>query len=244
MEKNVYLRMSEQDAEHWWFVARRRILRDQIAALKLPPDAGILEAGCGPGGNLEMLSEFGQLDAFELDEGARKIAETRSGIAIRSGALPGDIGYEVNSFDLIAAFDVIEHIDDDLGSVRSLAGLLRPGARLMITVPAYRWLWSSHDEHHHHKRRYTRAEIRQLAESAGLKVEKCGYFNTLLFPLVVVFRFIKKLRGGGEKPDDEIPSPVVNAVLTRVFGSERHALRLAMFPFGLSILCIARRPES
>ena len=90
MDRNVYLRMSEQDSKHWWFVARRRILRDQITALQLAPGARVLEAGAGPGGNLEMLSQFGVLDAFELDEDARQIASARSGLEIRPGALPGD----------------------------------------------------------------------------------------------------------------------------------------------------------
>jgi SAM-dependent methyltransferase len=241
MDKNVYLRMSEQDAEHWWFVARRRILRDQIASLPLPPGARVLEAGCGPGGNLAMLSEFGQLDAFELDEDARQIASARSGIEVRSGALPGDIGYAPDWFDLIAALDVIEHIEADLESVQALAKLLRPGARLIITVPAYRWLWSEHDDRHHHKRRYTRPAVRRLAEEAGLVVEKCSHFNTILFPLIVGIRFLKKLAGVADKPDDDMPSPFLNIALERIFGAERFPLRYVSLPFGVSILCIARR---
>ncbi len=241
MDKNVYLRMSEQDAEHWWFVARRRILQDQIASLQLPPDARVLEAGCGPGGNLAMLSEFGQLDAFELDEDARQIASARCGIEVRFGKLPGDIGYEPGSFDLIAALDVIEHIEADLESVQALAKLLRPGARLIITVPVYPWLWSMHDDRHHHKRRYTRPAAKKLVEETGLVVEKCSHFNTILFPLIVGIRLVKKLAGVTDKPDDNMPSPFLNSVLGRIFGAERFALRHLSLPFGVSILCIARR---
>ncbi|MHA1528373.1 MAG: class I SAM-dependent methyltransferase [Alphaproteobacteria bacterium] len=241
MDKNVYLRMAEQDAEHWWFVARRRILQDQIASLRLPPGARILEAGCGPGGNLAMLSEFGQLDAFELNDDARQIASARSGIEVRPGKLPDNIGFEPDSFDLIAALDVIEHIEDDLGSVQALAKLLRPGARLIVTVPVYPWLWSAHDELHHHKRRYTRPEVRKLIGEAGLVMEKCSYFNTILFPLIVGIRFFKKLAGVTDKPDDDMPAPFLNAVLGRIFDAERFALRHVSLPFGVSVLCIARR---
>ncbi len=241
MDKNVYLRMAAQDAEHWWFVARRRILQDQIAALRLPPGARILEAGCGPGGNLAMLSKFGQLDAFELDDDARQIASARSGIEVRPAKLPGDIGFEPGSFDLIAVLDVIEHIDDDLGSVQALAKLLRPGGRLIVSVPFYPWLWSIHDDRHHHKRRYTRPEVRELIGEAGLVIEKCSYFNTILFPLIVGIRFFKKLASITDKPDDDMPPPFLNAVLARIFGAERFALRHLSLPFGVSVLCIARQ---
>ena len=241
MDKNVYLRMAKQDDKHWWFVARRRILQDQIAALRLPPGARVLEAGCGPGGNLAMLSEFGQLDAFELDEGARQVASARFGIEVRHGELPGDIGFEPGSFDLIAALDVIEHIDADLESVQALTKLLRPGARLIITTPAYPWLWSVHDDRHHHKRRYTRPEVRELIGEAGLVIEKCSYFNTILFPLIVGIRFFKKLASITDKPDDDMPPPFLNAVLARIFGAERFALRHLSLPFGVSVLCIARQ---
>jgi SAM-dependent methyltransferase len=241
MDKNVFLRMSEQDTKHWWFVARRRILQDQITALQLPPGARVLEAGAGPGGNLEMLSEFGELDAFELDEDARQIASARSGIEIRSGALPGDIDYQPGSFDLIVAFDVIEHIEADRESVQALALLLRPGARLIITVPAYGWLWSAHDDRHHHKRRYTRPYVRRLVDEAGLEVEKCSYFNMILLPLIVTIRFLKKLAGIADSPDDDMPPPLVNAILLRIFSVERYLLRYLSLPLGVSILCIARR---
>lgn len=241
MDKSVYLRMSEQDARHWWFVARRRILRDQINAMHLPADARILEAGAGPGGNLAMLSEFGELEAFELNEHARRIASARSGIKVRPGALPDDISYPPDSFDLITALDVIEHIDASRESVWALAKLLRPGGRLLITVPAYAWLWSEHDERHHHRRRYTRPAVREMTERAGLHVEKCSYFNTILFPLIAGFRFLKMLAGIAGKPDDDIPSPFVNAVLGGIFVIERYPLRHLSLPFGVSILCIARK---
>ena len=241
MDKNVYLRMSEQDAEHWWFVARREILQDQIASLRLPKSARILEAGAGPGGNLAMLSQFGRLEAFELDEGAGRIASERSGIDVLPGALPDDINYAPRSFDLIVALDVIEHIEADRESVQALAELLQPGARMLITVPAYGWLWSEHDNRHHHKIRYTRPMVRKLAENAGLKIEKCSYFNTLLLPLIVGIRLLKKIFGVTDRPDDAMPGPAVNAMLRRIFSAERHLLRYLSMPIGVSILCIARR---
>jgi SAM-dependent methyltransferase len=241
MDRNVYLRMAEQDGQHWWFVARKKILADQIATLRLAPDARLLEAGCGPGGNLKMLGRFGKLTAFELDQGARQIASERSGIDVAPGALPDQVGYEPGSFDLIAAFDVIEHIEQDSEATKVLATLLRPGGHLIITVPAYQWLWSKHDARHHHWRRYTRPEIHRLVEEAGLTVEKCSHFNTLLFPLVILVRFVKNLLGRADSPDDRMPGRLVNTVLRHIFASERFWLRHASLPFGVSIICISRK---
>lgn len=241
MDRNVYLRMSEQDSEHWWFVARRQILADQIAALNIGSGARVLEAGCGPGGNLEMLSRFGDLAAFELDAEARVLASERSGIDVIAGALPDEIAYPAETFDLVAAFDVVEHIERDQESVRSMAELLRPGGRLMISVPAYQWLWSKHDERHHHWRRYTRQEIEALIISAGLRIEKSSHFNTLLFPMILLVRLYKNLLGITDRPDDRTPGPFMNGLLRRIFAAERFWLRHGSFPMGVSILCIATK---
>lgn len=242
MEESVFQRMSSHGAEHWWFRARRQILRDQIAALRLPPRPQILEAGCGPGGNLPMLAEFGEVTGFEPNEGARQAAIELTDIEVRGGTLPDDTLFPAESFDLIVAFDVVEHIDDDAGAVRSLARMLRAGGYFLMTVPAYRWLWSEHDEHHHHRRRYTRPEVRKVVEAAGLRVEKCSHFNTLLMPAVLLRRGFARLSGSRLGPDDAMPAPAVNGLLRRIFASERHLLRRGSLPAGVSILCLARKP--
>lgn len=239
MEKVVYDRMERLDGEHWWFVARRRILSDQISALPLPPDARILEVGCGPGGNLAMLSRYGSVSAMEFNDDAREIAAKRSGIVIQGGALPDDLAFEPSSFDLVAALDVIEHIEDDSAAVKSLARLLKPSGSLIITVPAYRWLWSRHDDIHHHKRRYRRDGVRALVEGAGLSVVKLSHFNTVLFPLIVFLRLAEKLLGLSGRSDDEMPVPIVNRILGSLFSTERYILRHLSLPVGISILCIA-----
>lgn len=243
MEREVYKRMELLEGEHWWFVARRRILADQLAALGLPANARILEVGCGSGGNLEMLSRFGQVSAMELDEEAREIAACRSGIRVEGGALPGNLPFAPGTFDLIAALDVIEHVEDDAAAVESLARLLKPSGVLLVTVPAYPWLWSHHDASHHHKRRYVLNSVRALTEAAGLTVGKLCYFNTILFPLAVGGRLFKRLAGMSERPDDGMPGPLLNRLLAALFAVERHVLRRKNLPFGLSVLCIAGRGQ-
>ena len=241
MERSVYDRMNELESRHWWFTARRRIIASLIGPmLKGKPDAAILEAGCGSGGNLAMLGQFGKVDAFEFDEGARRAAGEKSGLDIRFGALPGDLPFADQRYDLIGLFDVLEHIEADEASLSALAERLDARGRILVTVPAFPFLWSQHDERHHHFRRYTRASLERAAQKAGLKVSYSSYFNTFLFPLAVVSRGVKKLTGS-TVPDDTLPPTWINAVLTRVFGFERHLLGHLRMPFGLSLAAVLEK---
>lgn len=241
MKPSVYEKMRQTDEVHWWFVARRKILGAALDRLALPRDAQILEVGCGPGGNLEMLQAFGTVSAVEMDRGACQVASDRSGIEVVQGSLPDALPFEAQSFDLIAAFDVIEHVERDRDSVAALARLLKPGGAMIVTVPAYAWLWSEHDEEHHHKRRYVRTEVDGLMRAAQLDVISCGYFNMLLFPLVALIRASKKFFGFPRGSDDDMPGALINNALQRIMASERALIRLFPLPFGTSILCIGRR---
>ena len=179
MERAVFDRMAEQDQVHWWYVARRRILADLIAReISLPDEARLLEIGCGTGHNLDMLSRFG-----------REVADS---------ALPELPGVPDRTYHLIALLDVLEHVDGDEAALRSIATKLAPGGSILVTVPAYQWMWSAHDEAHHHKRRYSRRGLRSVAEAAGLKVDRIGYFNSLLFPLAAAVRLAGKAVGKKE----------------------------------------------
>jgi len=241
MERCVYERMNELEARHWWFSARREIIASLIQPLlKENPDAAILEAGCGSGGNLSMLRHFGKVDAFEFDSVALQAAEEKSGLDIRFGALPDDVPFEDNRYDLIGLFDVLEHIEADESSLAILAERLSERGKILVTVPAFPFLWSKHDETHHHFRRYTRASLAEVAEKAGLKVSHSSYFNTFLFPFAVASRALKKLMGS-ETPDDQLPPAWINGVLTRVFGVERHLLGRMHLPFGLSLAAVLEK---
>ncbi len=243
MEQQVYSRMAEIEGAHWWFVARRRILREAIRRLvPLPPGARLLEAGCGTGGNLAMLEDFGEVSAFEPDARARQLASRKTKILLRAGRLPSDVPFEAEAFDLVVALDVLEHLDDDLAGLEVLGSRLRPGGWMLITVPAFSFLWSHHDVVHHHKRRYRRKELVRLASAAGLAPVTATYFNTLLFPMVAVVRFAKNLLGVEGADDSRVPAPLVNGLLGAVFASERHLVSRIALPIGLSILMLARRP--
>jgi SAM-dependent methyltransferase len=239
MERSVYREMAELDQRHWWYRARRDVLADLIRRYAEPPaDARILEIGCGTGHNLEMLKMFGDVDGLELDEEARTIAEQRLGRSVMSAPLPELAGVSDRAYDLIAALDVIEHIDDDSAALTAIAAKLKPGGKFVMTVPAHGWMWSAHDVVNHHKRRYSKSSLKRLVEGSPLKLDKLGYFNSLLFPLAVAERLSSKLRGKDDA-DVKLPPRPLNAALEAVFRAERHLVGRLPLPPGLSLFAVA-----
>lgn len=238
MERQIYDRMAELADVHWWYVARRRILADLIRREVRPPrKARILEIGCGTGHNLEMLAEFGSVDGLEVDSEARSVAEKRHGKEIASAPLP-DLEGVKSRYDLIAALDVIEHIDDDSAALAAIAGRLKPGGKLLMTVPAHQWMWSAHDTANHHKRRYSKKGLKALIHASPLKLDRIGYFNSVLFPLAVAARGLGRLTGR-EDSDDKLPPRPVNALFEKLFEAERYAVGRLPLPPGLSLFAVA-----
>jgi len=242
MERAVFDRMAELDQHHWWFLARRRILETLIDRIvQLPKKARILEVGCGTGHNLSMLKRFGKVEASELDPSARALASKRLRGQVKEAKLPDLSMFERDAYDLVALLDVLEHVPDDLGSLRAILKRLKPGGALLLTVPANPWMWSAHDVAHHHFRRYTRKQLEELFSKAGLEVQLLSYFNTLLYPLVAAARIIGKMTRK-DTADDQLPGDVVNGVLGRIYGLEAGMIGRVSMPFGVSLLAIVRRP--
>lgn len=239
MQTDLFVEMAGLQDRHWWFAARRRILADVIHRLPLPASAEILEIGCGTGANLAMLAGFGCLYAMEHDDMARDFAMSLGICPVAAGGLPEPVPFPDRSFDLVCLLDVLEHIENDTAALTRIARLLRPGGMLLVTVPAYGWLWSGHDTAHHHFQRYTAGVLAARARQAGFRPLRLGYFNTLLFPLIAAVRLLQRLggRAAGEG-DMRMPSRLANALLQRAFGCERHILPRFMFPFGTSVLAV------
>ena len=239
MERSVYREMAELDQRHWWYRARRQVLADLIRRMaNPPPKARILEIGCGTGHNLEMLGQFGKVDALELDDEARAIAEKRLGRKVMRAPLPELADVRDRSYDLIGALDVIEHIDDDRAALEAIAAKLKRGGKFVMTVPAHQWMWSAHDVVNHHKRRYSKRSLRRLIEGSPLRLDKLGYFNSLLFPLAIGDRLASKLRGKDDA-DVKLPSAPFNKALETVFAAERHLVGRLPLPPGLSLFAVA-----
>ena len=241
MDRIVYDRMAEHDSTHWWYVARRDILADYIARYVQPPrDARILEIGCGTGHNLPMLGAFGDVDAIEIDPAAAGIAARRLGKAVGSAPLPELTGVAEGQYDLIAVLDVVEHVADDVGALRGMAARLKPGGKILITVPAHQWMWSAHDVVNHHHRRYSKATLAKAIGDAGLRHNGLRWFNSLLFPVAAAARIAGRLSGRDDSDDSPPPKPL-NTAFETIFRLERHLLgRVPMTP-GVSIVTLVSR---
>lgn len=246
MDRAAFAHMAATEATHWWFVGRRAVIDALINDVDLPPSGNILEAGCGTGGNLEILSRRGTIAAFEPHLDALAFARTRHpAVDIRQGELPGDLPYESGAFDLVAALDVLEHVEDDRGSALALAGLVRPGGWLLVTVPAHQALWGSHDRRLHHRRRYGRRQLLQLFGGSGLDLQRVTAFNILLSPIAVAYRVGERTLGLDLGNQERVPPGWINRSLSAAFSLEARLVRHHIpVPFGLSYAALYRRPTT
>lgn len=233
---------AEEDRGHWWFVGRRAILLAEMARRLPGGDLRLVEIGCGSGGMLEALGRFGAARGIESDPLLRERARER-GLDVHPGSLPADLPAEAGGWDAVCLFDVLEHVSDEAGSLRACRRLLAPGGRIFVTVPAYAWLWSRHDELLGHRRRYTVGSLRDATEAAGFVVDRLTYFNTLLAPPIMAVRLARSVL---RRPDHDLhrPHPLVNRILAACFGVEARVLRWTSLPFGISILLVARADSS
>jgi SAM-dependent methyltransferase len=240
MEPSSYKLMAAVEERHWWYRGRRRIIHSILSRhMKLDRGARVLEVGAGTGGNINLLRQFGKVDAAEFDEEARRTARQKTGCNVVACNLPTDLSVEEKCYELIVLFDVLEHIDDDVSTLRLIGEKIKGGGKVMLTVPALPWLWSRHDDLSHHKRRYTKSCLENACRNAGLEILEVGYFNSFLFPLVAVFRLLKNV-SGSDRLDSELPHPFVNRILEAIFGFERHFLGWLKFPVGVSLYMVAQ----
>jgi SAM-dependent methyltransferase len=240
MESDAYAKMSETEDYHWWYKARRLIIKAFIQKINFKNNIDILEIGCGSGGNFKMLSGFGEVYGMDLSKEALAVARDKAVNSdnVKDGCFPSTDPFICKKFDLICLFDVLEHLDNDYDALVSLKKYCKSGTKIMITVPAYKWLWSAHDDYIHHKKRYTMHGISRLIKHSGFNVIYSTYYNTLLFPLLVIVRIISTTIKNKRPLGIDVPLPVVNNILYYIFSSECGMLMRVRFLFGASILLI------
>ena len=239
MDAALRLELAAAEDRHWWFEGRRAILESLLETFRLQPGSTLLEAGCGNGANLKLLARFGAVSAFEPDETDLGRAKRRDIGIVRSGRLPDGVPFDGERFDVVLSLDVIEHVQDDVAALAALCARLGTGGRLVVTVPAFPFLWGEHDVRNGHHRRYTRMTLRRVLEDSGFRIDRLTHFNTLLFPAVALVRLLGR-PFGLDAAGTGVPPSGVNGLLYRIFRSERRVIRLLSLPFGVSLLAIAR----
>lgn len=229
----------EEDRVHWWFRGRLAVITAALERALPRRPVRLLEVGCGTGNVLGALGRFGEAVGMETHPALAGAARA-AGLDVREGRLPGDLVVPPGWADVVLALDVLEHLDDEAAALATARQALAEGGLLLVTVPAYQWLWSGHDVALGHYRRYTASRLRAVVEHAGFRVLRLSYFNTLLFPALVLLRAWKRLVGDTTH-DLRRPPPAVNRGLALVFALERHVVGRCVLPFGGSLLLLARR---
>ena len=239
----MYALHEAHEETHWWFAARRSIVLHILRReLRGSGPLRLLDIGCGAGGMLAHLREFGAVWGVDPSPEAVTYAAAKGAAEVRHGTLPDGLPFgAADRFDVITLLDVLEHVDDDLGSLRTIGGLLAPGGLLLLTVPAFPFLWSGHDVVNEHKRRYTRSTLRERLLAAGLEITMLSYCNSTLFLPIAGVRALKRWSEPSEpRPDLGVVPRPLNALLRTVFAAERHVIGTAPLPFGVSLIATAR----
>jgi SAM-dependent methyltransferase len=244
LDRSVYERLATSEKTHWWYVGRRRMIATLLDDLDLTSDARLIELGAGTGGNLVLLGRYGSVRAMEYDDEARQFASSKTNVPVLPGRLPDQIPFEDESADVVGLFDVLEHVEDDAGSLRAIRKLLAPTGTLVMSVPAHQWLWSGHDVVLHHHRRYSKPHLRKLAEDSGYTVRRLTYFNSTLFPAAAMVRLLDRRQKNGDVAGSGHPPALINSFLAGVLKAEARIVgAVGGLPIGLSLFAVLSKAE-
>ncbi len=245
MEAAEYELMFTIESRYWWFVGKRWLVMRMLSRHLPAGSLKGLDVGCGTGRTLMALARFGEITGCDIAEPALAFCRSRGLANVVLQPRPDRLPFEESRFDFLTALDVVEHVENDAGMLSDMLRVLHPGGLALITAPAHPSLWSVHDDSLHHKRRYTREDLSEKVRAAGFEVLRITHMNALLLPLIVPVRKLRDLLKRGQPPTSDfnlnLPGPL-NALFKAAFCAEWGILRFAPLPFGLSLLCIARRP--
>ena len=248
MQHDYYKEYYDLERQHWWFVAREKIISNYLKKLIATEivkkqDLKILNVGCGPGRSSQYLSSFGEVTSIEYDKECCEFASERTGLQIINGSITA-LPFQDEMFDLVCAFDVIEHVEDDQLAVSEMKRVAKKEGVIFITVPTFMSLWSHHDVINHHFRRYQLAQIEKLfTASKNGNVIFSSYFNFFLFPLIYLVRkisnllqFNKKRPGSGSDFEAFKPGFLNNVLFNIMYFESKFINNNIKLPFGVSLL--------
>jgi SAM-dependent methyltransferase len=244
MQQHTYAIMDEVEGSHWWFVGRRAILETFLKQIcnKLSSnndERHILDVGCGTGANLEMLAAYGKAEGVDVSDDALDFC-AKKGLRARKG-LAESLPFDDGAFDITTALDVVEHLEDDIAGLREMFRVTKHGGYSLIFVPAFMWLWGVQDDISNHRIRYTKAQIVNRLEKAGYEIERATYANWTFFTPILAGRLLMKATGIKPESENNITISALNGVFGKLFGAERFWLRNFDFPFGVSIVIVAKK---
>lgn len=258
MQQHTYAIMDEVEGSHWWFVGRRAILESFLRQIvsrfetaSAAPGHGeqgtlndlrILDVGCGTGANLEMLAQFGHAEGVDVSDDALEFCR-KKGLKAQKG-LAETLPFADETFDITTALDVVEHLDDDVAGLREMFRVTKRGGYSLIFVPAFMWLWGVQDDISNHRIRYTKKQIVERLQKAGYTIERATYANWTFFAPILGGRTLMKLTGLKPESENNVNVSALNGIFGKLFASERFWLKNFNFPFGVSIVIVARKDRS
>lgn len=246
MEQHTYGIMNDVEDKHWWFVGRRAILEEFMRMIVRNPKSEnrnpkILDVGCGTGANLEMLAQFGASEGVDVSDDALEFCKAK-GLKVHKG-LAEKLPFEDESFDVVTALDVVEHLDDDVAGLKEMNRVLKTGGKTLIFVPAFMWLWGVQDDISNHRIRYTKKQIVERLEKAGFEIERATYANWTFFAPILAGRTLMKITGIKPESENNVNVSALNGIFGKIFSSEKLWLKNFDFPFGVSIVITANKPS-
>jgi len=243
MEPVEYDKMYNLESSYWWFQGRKRIVQTLLEkGVPRRPESPALDMGCGTGLMLEDLQKTRPVIGLDFSTLALRYSRKRCDAPlVRADAQ--SLPFQTGALDLITALDLTEHVPKDNEMIREIVRVLRPGGRVVLTVPAHPFLWSEHDESLHHFRRYTRPALTSLIRNSGLSIERMGSCITFTYPIIVLFRLLQRLlRKPGKPKTHLIILPAwANRLLLWTVHLEAFLIRWFDLPFGVTLYAVARK---
>lgn len=240
MQPSEIDKMHLLEENHWWFQGKK-LLVERFISLAGIRGGKFLDIGCGTGMFLKLFANYGSVSGVDISEQALDYCREKVASAELRLTSGDQLPFPDGSFSFVSLLDIIEHADDDLSVLKEAYRVCVPGGTVLVTVPAFRFLWSNHDIAHHHKRRYRLPELRRIGTEAGFIVERITYTNFFIFLPVLIKRTLFAAKPNGAESDLAETPAVINRMLLSLYRLEAFYLGKANFPWGVSLLMLIRK---